>query len=490
VKTVHLATWFGFLLCTSLAQAEGEGACIHTALIASHANTASTGSESARPIDVAELDHALAKIVAERGIVGASVALVDHGKVVLAKGYGRTALTAGVPVTPETMFQVGSVTKQFASACILLLAQDGKLSVEDKVAKFFPNLTDAQNITLLDLMSHQSGYPDYYPLDFVDARLLKPASADEIISRYAGGRLDFPPRTRYSYSNTGFIILGRVVERVSGRSFGEFLKRRILDPLGMTHSVLDPEPGAAGLARGHISFSLAPLEATTQEVKSWLYAAGGLASTPSDLVRWNLAILEGRVLKPEFYKIMTTPRPLADGRMTRYGCGVAINTRPDGELTLSHSGAVSGFLAENIVLPRTKSSVVVLINSEEPGAMSALRSKLLSALLPEYAEVPRVSGPPALEVSKEMFRSLQSGQVDRSRLGEEFGQYLTAERLTGAAAALKALGEPTEVTLGNLAERGGMEVSRVVFRFPAASVSSSMFRSVDGKIQQFLLSRQ
>jgi D-alanyl-D-alanine carboxypeptidase len=479
-----------FMLCASFAQAQGVGTIDPTSSIGHHANSTSTGSDSRSTIDVAELDQALAKLAAERGIVGASVALMDHGQMVLAKGYGKTSLTAGAPVTPETMFQVGSVTKQFASACILLLAQEGKLSVEDTVAKYFPELTDAENITLLDLMSHQSGYPDYYPLDFVDARLLTPTSADEIIRRYARGRLDFPPRTRYSYSNTGFVILGRVVEKLSGQSFGEFLKRRILDPLGMTHSMLDPEPGTPGLAQGHISFALAPLEPTTQEVKSWLYAAGGLASTPSDLVRWNLALLEGRVLKPEFFRIMTTPRQLADGRMTRYGCGVAIHTRPDGELTYSHSGAVSGFLAENIMIPRTKSAVIVLINSEESGAMRALRSRLLSALLPENAEVPKVSGPPALEVAKEMFRNLQSGKVDRDRLGEDFSQFLTAERLSRAAAALKSLGQPSEVTPDGLAERGGMEVSRTVFRFGAASVSASMFRSTDGKIQQFLVARR
>jgi hypothetical protein len=159
-------------------------------------------------------------------------------------------------------------------------------------------------------------------------------------------------------------------------------------------------------------------------------------------------------------------------------------------LTLSHSGAVSGFLADNIMIPRTKSAAIVLINSEESGAMSALRSKLISTLMPENADVPKVSGPPAVEAAKMMFRGLQSGQLERSKLGEEFSQFLTAERLARTAASLKLLGEPSEVTPGNLAERGGMEVSRVVFRFGSASVAASMFRSSDGKIQQFLLTRQ
>ena len=452
--------------------------------------SAGTTAAATSAIDVVALDKELAGLVAERGVVGASVAVMDHGQVVLAKGYGKASLASGEPVTPETMFNIGSVTKQFTTASILLLAQEGKLSVDDKVAKYYPSLTDAGNITLLDLMGHLSGYPDYYPLDFVDERLLKTASADEIIQRYASGKLDFPPRSRYSYSNTGFIILGRVVEKVSGQPFGEFVTRRILKPLGMTHTAFLPTPGTAGFATGYISFGLASVEPAMHEVKDWLYAAGGLASTPSDLARWDLALVEGRVLGPKHYKIMTTPRTLTDGRTTRYGCGIAVRTTPEGELVLTHSGAVSGFLAENYIIPRTKSAVVVLLNSEESGAMNALHAKLVSALVTENAGVPKVAGPPALDAAKAMFRSLQAGQVDRSLLGDEFSQYLTAERLARAATALKPLGEPSDVKAGSLAERGGMEVSRIVFSFGGSSVAASMFRSTDGRIQQFLLTRQ
>jgi len=452
--------------------------------------SAGTTVAETSPIDLVALDKELAGLVAERGLAGASVAIMDNGQVLLARGYGKASLVSGEPVTPETMFNIGSVTKQFTTASILLLAQDGKLSVDDKVAKYYPSLTDAGNITLLDLMGHLSGYPDYYPLDFVDERLLKTASADEIIQRYATGKLDFPPRSRYSYSNTGFIILGRVVEKVSGQPFGEFVKRRILVPLRMTHTAFLPAPGTAGFATGYISFGLSPLEPAMHEVKDWLYAAGGLASTPSDLARWDLALVEGRVLGPKYYKIMTTPQMLADGRTTRYGCGIGVRTTPEGETILAHSGAVSGFLAENYIIPRTKSAVVVLLNSEESGAMNALHAKLVSALVPENAGVPKVAGPPALDAAKAMFRSLQAGQVDRNSLGEEFSHYLTAERLARAAAALRPLGEPSDAKAGNLTERGGMEVSRIVFSFGGSSVAASMFRSADGKIQQFLLTRQ
>src|SRR5207253_10781520 len=131
------------------------------------------------------------------------------------------------------MFGIGSVTKQFTSACVLLLAEDGKLAVTDKVSKYYPKLTKADDITLYDLMAHLSGYPDYYPLDFVDRRMFKPIELDNLIDEYAIGKLDFEPRTRWSYSNTGYIILGRLIEKVTGEPYENFLQKRILKPLGM-----------------------------------------------------------------------------------------------------------------------------------------------------------------------------------------------------------------------------------------------------------------
>ena len=148
------------------------------------------------------------------------------------------------------MFAIGSVTKQFACACILLLAEEGKLSVDDKVAKYYPGLTSAKDITLYDLMTHTSGYPDYYPLDFVDRRLVKPIAEDALLAKYAGARLDFEPGERWSYSNTGYVLLGRVVEKVSGKPFGRFLEERVLEPLGMTHSAVGPGSERGGTGAG------------------------------------------------------------------------------------------------------------------------------------------------------------------------------------------------------------------------------------------------
>ncbi len=448
--------------------------------------------EAPSTFDLSAIDAYVAGQVRAKSYPGLALAIVRDGKVVFAKGYGQRSLESEDRVVPDTLFAIGSVTKQFTCACILLLAEDGKLNVEDRVAKYYPNLTRAQDITLYDLMTHTSGYPDYYPLDFVDRRMRKPIDLDRLLAEYAGGKLDFEPGTRWSYSNTGYLLLGRVVEKVSKEPMSQFLRRRILEPLGMKHSVFDPGEEVAGMAHGYTSFALGPSEPAPREAEGWLHAAGGLWSSVSDLARWNLALMEGKVLKPESYRLLTTRRKLHSGKTKDYGCGMGVIDR-DGETMLTHSGAVSGFLAFNSLVPRTKSAVILLTNSEhlDPGS---LHRTILTLLLKdqtdkEAPEVPKVRGPSAKDVAVDFFHQMQAGRLDRSRLGEEFSIYLSDERLRSAAPRLKALGEPDKVEVERTAERGGMEVTALRFTFKNAVLKASLYRTPDGKIQQLLFSK-
>jgi CubicO group peptidase (beta-lactamase class C family) len=213
-------------------------------------------------------------------------------------------------------------------------------------------------------MHHTAGYRDYYPLDFVDRRMLKPTAVDDVLRDYAAGKLDFEPRTRFSYSNTGYLILGRVVEKVSGEPFGRFLQKRVLEPLGMKDTAFEPNDGGEHTAQGYRSFALAPPEKAPREAAEWIHAAGAMYSTPGDLLKWDLALMEGKLLRPESYWLMTTPARLADGKSTGYGCGLGVSERQRRRV-LSHSGAVGGFAAFNTLIPGTKSAVVLLANCEE-----------------------------------------------------------------------------------------------------------------------------
>jgi CubicO group peptidase (beta-lactamase class C family) len=452
-------------------------------------------------VDLAALDAYLARQVRDKDLVGASLAILQDGKLVLARGYGKSSLAPEQPVTPDTRFAVGSVTKQFTAACILLLAEDGRLSVNDTVARFYPKLTQANEITLLDLMHHVSGYPDYYPLDFVDRRLRQPITVDAVIRDYATGKLDFPPRTRWSYSNTGYVILGGIVEKASGEPFGQFLRRRILEPLGLKQTVFEPPASARGLAQGYASFALGPPEPAHQEAREWIFSAGGLYSTPSDLARWDLALMDGKLLKPESYRLLTMPVQLADGRTTNYACGLEVAER-NGQRVLSHNGGVGGFVAMSGMIPATRSAAILLTNSENFFVSGAVHDHVLSALLTKEnlatkpatgdtkrfrPEAPRIAGPPAAKATRDCLRQLQEGELDRSQLGADFCDYLSKERVASAAARLKPLGEPTAVRVENLSERGGMEVAVVRCTFNTTALVVLMYRTPNGKIQEFFL---
>jgi D-alanyl-D-alanine carboxypeptidase len=451
---------------------------------------ASVPGSQAKPAapNIQALDSLVDSELKAKGLVGLSVALMIDGKVVLAKGYGRSALDSGAAVTPETPFAIGSITKQFTCTCILKLAEAGKLSVDDKVAKYYPGLTRAGDITILDLMNHVSGYPDYYPLDFVDRRMLKVIAPDELIREYAGGKLDFEPRSRYSYSNTGFVILGRIVEKVSGLPFGKFLTEQVFKPLGLNHTFYEPDSNQAGIARGYITFVLSEPEAAVPEAKGWIAAAGAIYSTGSDLAAWDLALVTGKVLSPSSYALMTTPRQLTDGRISFYGCGLSWSVR-NNRTVLSHGGAVSGFVALNTTVPSTRSAAVLLSNYDS-NEVNAIFNKLVEAILPASAPyAPAIMGPPAADAHKLMLANFQAGRVDRTLLGEEFNWLLTDEKLRAASQRLKPYGDPSKVDVESTSERGGMEVTQVRFTFANGVLRGLMYRTPDGKVQQFFVSK-
>lgn len=437
--------------------------------------------------DPAVIDAYLASYMASSNRVGLSVAIVREGQVVLQKGYGRRSLADDRPVDPDTVFAIGSVTKQFTCASVLLLAEDGKLSVKDPVAKYFPDLTRAKDITLLDLMNHVAGYPDYYPLDFADDRMAKPIAEDELLRQYAGGKLDFEPGSRFSYSNTGYILLGRVVEKVSGESFGAFLTRRILKPLGMGHTGYELNPADHRQAQGYTRFALGGPEPAVPEAKGWIAGAGGMFSTAGDLAKWNLALISGRVLKPESYALMTTTRTLSSGRVSDYGCGLTVKTQ-SGRQVLSHGGAVSGFFSWNATIPSTRSAVVMLCNLDD--GLGPLPNRLVSLLLKEPSNVPVVAGSTVAETVNELFTQFQDGQVERNRLGKGFNHFLTEARLIGAARRLKPFGTPTQVDVLGVNERGGLEASSTRLTFGRDRLHVTMYRNPDGRIEQFLVSKE
>jgi D-alanyl-D-alanine carboxypeptidase len=477
--------------------------CVLWCILAPALATAQTPATSPAPpssapraaLDVRRIDSAVTAAMQQRRVPGASIALVRGGRIELVKAYGFASLEPRVPADTTTRFAIGSVTKQFMASLALLLQEDGVLSLHDTVAKWYPTITRANEITLLDLINHVSGYHDYYPLDFVDRPMAQPTTAEEIIAKFATAPLDFDPGTRWSYSNTGYTILGRVIERVTGKPLDRLLDERIFQPLGMRRTVYEPTT-PDGRASGYVSWALGDPEPALLEGPGWIGAAGGIWSTAADLARWNLALMRPGFLSPASRAVLFGERMLRDGSPTGYAGGLGIN-RAGGRTIYQHGGATSGFAASSAFVPEDTAAVVVLVNCDQ-SVSAAVPITLVSpprtttaAAAPTRAQQPvpppTPRGAPAQQAAVDFFGALQRGQINRSTLGDEYSAFLTPARIASAARSLAPLGQITKSEVLSRWERGGMEVAVVRLSFATRSVSTLMYRTPDGAIQQYLL---
>ncbi len=428
-------------------------------------------------------------------LVGVSVALMRGGRMELAKTYGSASLQPRLAVDTGTRFSIGSVTKEFVAALALLMQEEGRINVHDTLSKWYPKLTRSREITLIDLINHVSGYRDYYPLDYVDREMSTPTTAEHIMAKYAMMPLDFDPGTRWSYSNTGYTILGAVLERVGGKPLGALLEEKIFRPLGMRQTLYEPtNPPRA--AKGYVSWALGDMEIAELEGRGWIGAPGGIWSTASDIARWDLALMRPGFLTPASRHILFGERILRDGVPTGYAGGLSVS-ESGGRTVYSHGGATSGFSATNVFIPADTAAVVILSNTDQnvsPGALSRLVS-LPRANAPaaaarrsqEAMKPPTPRGLAALAASAAFFGELQRGRVDRSKLSDDYKAFLTPARLVAAAKTLAPLGDVTNAELLGVNERGGMQVATVRLTVGGRAVTTLMYRRPDGVMEQYLL---
>src|SRR5438876_2356765 len=248
----------------------------------------------------AEMQHKIDKVatdaLAKTGLPSASVAVVKDGQIAYLHAYGNARLDTATPAKPEMRFSIGSISKQFTAAGILLLQEQGKLSLDDKVGKFLPGLTRANEVTIRQLLSHTSGYQDFWPQDYVMPNMLKPTTPQAIADQWAKKPLDFEPGSRWQYSNTNYTLAGMVVEKASGMPFFQFVRTRILQPAGLTSAAdFDVSPRAAN-ATGYIRYGLGPLRPAPDAGSGWMWAAGELAMAASDLAKWDINLIRRALL--------------------------------------------------------------------------------------------------------------------------------------------------------------------------------------------------
>ena len=247
----------------------------------------------------AAIDAAANAALKDSGAPGASIAVVKDGKLAYVQAYGDAKIDPKAPAKPAMRYSIGSVSKQFTATAILMLAEDGKLSLDDPVGKFLPNLTRANEVTIRQLLSHTSGYQDYWPQDYVPPFMLQEVTAAQILDMWAKKPLDFEPGTQYQYSNTGYVAAGVIVEKASGKPLLEFLGSRVFAPLGMASIVdIDRQTLGPNDPVGYKRYGLGPLRVAPKEGKGWLFAAGELAMTAEDLARWDIGMIDQKLLKP------------------------------------------------------------------------------------------------------------------------------------------------------------------------------------------------
>jgi D-alanyl-D-alanine carboxypeptidase len=433
----------------------------------------------------AKIDRAVHAVLAKTGVPSASVGIVQGGKIVFTRGYGHARLEPPIAATADMHYAIGSISKQFTAACLLLLQEEGKLTIDDPIAKYFPELTRANEVTIRHILSHTSGYQDYAPQDYTIPAWTKPTTANRIIHEWATKPLDFEPGTQYQYSNTNFNIAGLIVEKVSGEPFWSFLSRRVLKPLGMANTIDLDADHAKVEPIGYMRNALGPLRPAIMEAPGWYFADGEMAMPVSDLLTWDISVMTRSILKPASYAAMETEVKLKNGEGAHYGLGVSLSTR-DGHRVVSHGGEVGGFVASNTVFPDDKIAIAVLTNQEASpaaGAIARAISALLLAPAPAAAETAKAEAQ-----AKLVLGDLQHGKIDRTLFTANCNFYFDQVSLDDHAKSLGPLGAVTTVTQTGRSLRGGMTFRSFDVAFAnGAKVRLTTYTTQDGKIEQFLI---
>lgn len=324
---------------------------------------------------------------------GAALIAVRDGAVILRKGYGLANLELGVPVAPEMVFRLGSISKQFTAVAILMLAEEGKLALDDEVTKFLPDFPmHGQRITIKHLLTHTSGLINYTDLPTTEQQRRADYGITQLINFFKDEGLQFNPGTEWAYCNSGYALLGAIIDKASNLSYERFIEERIFKPLGMRHSFFDRAseliPGrVTGYTRGSFGPQNAAYMGLIQN-----NGAGALISSVDDLALWDAALYTDKLVKQATLQAAFTPYTLANGKPTHYGYGWQLATYA-GQPLIEHSGSVNGFTTYAIRLPAQKIFVALLTNTDSPVTYPDGLGFKIAALLSGHPYVEPVTVP-------------------------------------------------------------------------------------------------
>lgn len=426
----------------------------------------------------AALDQRIAATLAESGAPSVSIAIVENGEVAYAKAFGKANIAEHRAADPSTRYAIGSVSKQFTVAALLLLEEQGKISLDDKVSKYFPDLTRADGVTIRELLSHTSGYEDYAPQDYIIPAWTHPTTPREILDTWGKKPLNFDPGTHWQYSNTNYVIAGEIFEKAAGQPLVAFLREKIFEPLGMKTAgdISEHEPGDA---TAYTRYALGPPRPVEREGPGWYFAAGELAMTPMDLARWDLAFLQKKILSARSYEEFTTEVKLKDGKSTHYALGLDLGDW-NGTPMISHTGEVSGFLTVNAVFPAKGVAVAVCSNEDGINLVGPLAKQMEDILMGAAQEK-------ELAQVREILDGLRHGRVDRALFTADANSFFSGIVLKDYAKSLDGLGRLEDVAKTSEQQRGGMTHRRYRAQYEKKTMTLNVYVMPDGKYEQFLV---
>jgi D-alanyl-D-alanine carboxypeptidase len=347
---------------------------------------------------------AIAQELVDQGVTaGVAVAVMKDGELLLAKGYGYANLEHAVRVHPNTVFRVASITKQFTAAAVLLLAEQKRLDLDDKLSQFFPDCFAATTPTIREALTHTSGIHSYTDdPQFADTVAKRDFTTTEFVRRICEQNplFDFAPGTASRYSNSGYYLLGALVEKISGQSLGTFLRTRVFAPHGLSHTAIDDAADVVPhRATGYAVADGRPgtLQNAAHISMSVPAGAGALRSTVGDLALWHHFLFSGRIVSPDSLALMIAPALLRDGRLAstqmhnppteptnrgsppQYGLGLMIVDTPAGAW-IGHTGNINGFANSVFTLPKKNLTVVVLANTQDSSGSIKKAAEEIQAL--------------------------------------------------------------------------------------------------------------
>jgi CubicO group peptidase (beta-lactamase class C family) len=430
------------------------------------------------------LDDLGAGFIRDHRTPGLGICVVEDGRIVYAHGFGRANLARNQQFEPGTQFYVGSISKQFTAAAILLLAQDGKLKLDDKVTKYVPELTVAGNATIAQLLDQTAGLPDYTKATGIKIDPMHTMKLGDLIAAVDKMPPSSAPGAVFAYNNFNYMMAGLVVERASGVTLSDYLQQHIFLPLVMNQSFYAGDNGissthAAGYTGPPGRFTLAPAEDP-----AWLFGAGGLVTTMYDLAKWDIGL--PLLLRVDAERAMFTPSGAPGAQ--QYGYGWVIDSR-DGKRYIWHNGLISGYHAMNALLPDDHVAVIVFANvdtfaSAAVAQPESIAANVLDVVLPPSAV--RVDNA-VIEKAREWLERIADKRIDRTQLTPAFSTLLSDDLV--ARSNFAALGKVEAlVPIASTAAGKGETTYEFLVRFAHAQEHYKITITSDGKIDGLGLS--